>query len=200
MTIVVGLTGGIATGKSTVAQLLRQRGIRVVEADAIVYALQEPGQPVWRDIREAFGWATVDEHGRLNRRWLGRQVFSSPAARRRLNDLVHPAVRERLSAAVEEARREGLPLIVLDVPLLVESGLHRQVDRVWLVDCDPAQQRDRLKRRSGLTDVEVQQRLAAQWSSQAKRPYADVILDNRGTLEDLAREVDRALATVRSPS
>lgn len=196
---VVGLTGGIAAGKSTVAELLRQRGVRVVEADAIVYALQEPGQPVWQAIRQAFGWAAVDEHGRLNRRWLGRQVFSSPAARTRLNELVHPAVRERLCAAVEEARRDELPLIVLDVPLLVESGLHRQVDRVWLVDCEPAQQRERLKRRSGLTDVEVQQRLAAQWSSQAKRPYADVILDNRGTLEDLAREVDRALATVRPP-
>jgi dephospho-CoA kinase len=194
--VLVGLTGGIATGKSAVSALLRARGIPVVDADAIAHAVEEPGTAEWRAVLETFGWPAIEPSGRINRHWLGRLVFGDAAARERLNAIVHPGVRRRLWDAVEEHRTADAPLVVVDVPLLIENGLYRQVDAVWLVDCDAEQQLARLIKRNGLSEAAARDRIAAQMPLAEKRRYADVVIDNRGTLDQLRGEVERALARV----
>jgi dephospho-CoA kinase len=191
--LVVGLTGGIATGKSAVTTMLRARGITVVDADAVAHRLQEPGQATWTAIWHTFGWPALDSHGYVNRRWLGRRVFLDPGELERLNRIMHPAVRDELRREVDQARRAGMAVLVLDVPLLIENGLSTEVDQVWLVYCDPAEQERRLMARNGLTRDAARRRMAAQMPIDQKRHFASVILDNRGSLHDLERQVDAAL-------
>lgn len=180
--LVIGLTGGIATGKSSVTRILRDLGAPVVDADAIVHELQAPGMPVTAAIAREFGPAVLRPDGSLDRPALGRLVFADPARRMALEAIVHPAVRERMWAEVERHRQGGRPAVVLDVPLLIEGGLHRLVDRVWLVYVDTDTQIARLITRDGLTPLEARQRIAAQLDLEAKRTHADVIIDNRGSL------------------
>jgi dephospho-CoA kinase len=189
---VIGLTGGIASGKSSVTRILRELGAPVIDADAIVHELQAPGMPVTAAIAREFGPAVVRPDGSLDRAALGRIVFADPARRTALEAIVHPAVRERMWAEVERYRQEGRPAVVLDVPLLIEGGLHRLVDRVWLVYLDNETQVARLISRDGLTAAEAGQRIAAQLDLEAKRQYADLIIDNRGSLEATRTQVTNA--------
>lgn len=191
---VIGLTGGIASGKSTVSRLLRAAGVPVVDADELVHRLEGRGQPAWRAIWEYFGWAVLTPSGELDRVRLGRWVFQDPRAREALGRLVHPAVRDALRAAREELRRRNVPLMVWDVPLLIEGGLFREVDEVWVVYAGREQQIARLMARNGLTAEEAARRVASQMPLDDKLRYAHVVIDNRGSLEDLARQVREALA------
>ncbi|MCL8207715.1 MAG: dephospho-CoA kinase [Actinomycetia bacterium] len=192
---VIGLTGGIASGKSTVSRLLRAAGIPVVDADALVHRLQARGEAAWRAIWAHFGWAVLQPDGELDRVRLGRWVFQDPTARQALGRLVHPAVREALRAAREELERRGVPLMVWDVPLLIEGGLFREVDEVWVVYAAREQQVARLMARNGLTEEEAVRRVASQMPLDEKLRYAHVVLDNRGTPEDLERQVREVLAS-----
>ncbi|HYG58194.1 MAG TPA: dephospho-CoA kinase, partial [Symbiobacteriaceae bacterium] len=158
--IVVGLTGGIASGKSTVSRMLRELGAPVVDADAIVHEIQGPGMPVTQAIAREFGPEVVRPDGSLDREALGRVVFADPARRKALEAIVHPAVRERMWARVDHYREAGRPAVVLDIPLLIESNLQRTVDRVWLVYVDRETQRARLMARNNITGPEADRRIA----------------------------------------
>jgi dephospho-CoA kinase len=195
--MLVGLTGGIGSGKSTVAQRLRQAGVPVLDADDLAHALSRRGQPVWRAVWDAFSWAVLAPDGEWNRRRLARWVFWDERAREQLNALVHPAVRSALRAATEQLRASGAPLVVWDVPLLIEGGLYREVDEVWVVYAEPAQQVERILGRSAWSRAEALARVAAQWPLADKCAYADVILDNRGSEAQLAAQVEAQLARVR---
>lgn len=188
--LVIGLTGGIATGKSTVSRMLRELGAPVVDADAIVHELQQPGTPVTMAIGREFGPEVIRPDGSLDRAALGRIVFSDPARRKALEAIVHPAVRERMYAEMERCRQAGEPAVVLDIPLLIESGWQRTVDQVWLVYVDRATQLARLIGRDGLTPAAAEQRLAAQMDLEAKRAMAHFIIDNRGTLDETRVQVE----------
>lgn len=190
--LVVGLTGGIASGKSTVTRILRELGAIVVDADAIVREVQAPGTPVLAHIAAAFGPAVIRPDGALDRAALGQVVFADPAARKLLEKIVHPAVRARMWAEVERCRAEGQPAVVLDVPLLIESELHRTVDRVWLVYVDRETQLSRLVARDGLSAAAAEQRIGAQMDLEAKRAYANLLIDNRGTEAETQQQVIRA--------
>ncbi len=196
--LVVGLTGGIASGKSTVSRMLRELGAPVVDADAIVHELQAPGTAVTAAIAREFGPEVLRPDGSLDRAALGRIVFADPARRKALEAIVHPAVRQRMSEEVERSRSEGRLAVVLDVPLLIEGGLDRTVDQVWVVYVDRQTELTRLMARDGLTAEAAAQRIAAQMDLEQKRSRADVVIDNRGDLASTRQQVENAWRSVVS--
>jgi dephospho-CoA kinase len=210
VTRVVGLTGGIGTGKSTVARLLAALGARVIDADAIVHELQAPGTPLLAKIAEAFGPEMLRPDGALDRERLGKLVFSDPAARRRLNELVHPAVGMEMLRRLEAARAAGVPLVVLDIPLLLEGraragepGRARTasdlVSEVIVVYAPESAQIERQVARDGATREHAAERVAAQLSIEEKRKLADHVIDNSGSLEATERQVRELYAKLTTP-
>ena len=196
MTRVVGLTGGIGTGKSTVARMLASLGAVVVDADAIVHRLQSAGSPVLAEIAAAFGAELLDSNGALDRARLADLVFRDPAARQRLNELIHPKVGFEMMREAEAARRTGAPLVVLDIPLLFEgrrSGRGQAAklpfDATVLAYCPEALQIERTLARDGCTRAEAERRLAAQLPIEEKRALADFVIDNSGSPAETERQV-----------
>ncbi len=192
--LLIGLTGGIASGKSSVSQILRDMGATVIDSDANVRELQEPGQPVFQAIVAAFGPPVVGADGRLDRQALGDLVFRDAAERRRLEQIVHPAVRQRMWEQVAAARAQGLPAVVIDVPLLIEVGLHQQMDQIWVVYVDPQTQLSRLQRRDGAGEEEARRRVAAQMPLAEKVKLAHLVVDNNGSLTATREQVAAAWA------
>ena len=191
----IGLTGGIASGKSTVAALLEARGALLVDADVLAREVVEPGTPGLAAVTARFGPEVLGPDGRLDRPALGRLVFADERARRDLEAIVHPAVRAR-AAEVEAGAAPG-QVVVHVIPLLVETGQADAFDPVVVVDVDPAVQRTRLLARGGLTPQEADDRIAAQASREARLAAADVVIDNNGTRADLERHVDDLWARIR---
>lgn len=185
--LTIGLTGGIASGKSTVSRRLMELGATVVDADAIARALQEPGRPGLEGIVEEFGPSVLTPDGRLDRAALGARVFADPEARARLNAIIHPLVRaeaERLAAAAGEDA-----VLVEDIPLLVETGQHADMDRVLVVEAPEAERVRRMVADRGMDPDDARRRIAAQASDAQRRAVATTVFDNSGTREDLVRQV-----------
>ncbi|MGQ9778317.1 MAG: dephospho-CoA kinase [Bacillota bacterium] len=190
--ISVGLTGGYATGKSTVARILGELGAKVVEADALAHAAMKKGEPAWREVVTVFGPEVLRPDGEIDRAALGRIVFASPEWRRRLEGIVHPRVIAALRAAREEARQAGEKVFVAEVPLLYEVGLEGDFDRVWVVSASPERQRRLALARDALTEGELAARLAAQMPLAEKERRAHLVIRNDGDLEELRRRVAAA--------
>jgi dephospho-CoA kinase len=187
----VGLTGGIATGKSTVVRMLVRKGARVIDHDRIVHDLEEPGTPVWRKIVEVFGKGILDGSGCIDRKKLGAVVFDDADRRRTLEGIVHPAVIEewqRELAAI--AGRETGAVVLSDVPLLIEAGLHDRVDLVLLVYAPPEVQILRVMKRNDMNRDEAQARINAQMPIDEKVRYARIVIRNDGSMRDLEARVD----------
>jgi len=185
----VGLTGGIGSGKSTVSALLAAKGAVVVDADEVVREQQRPGTPVFDAMVERFGPGIVGADGMLDRAAVADIVFADPKALEDLNNIVHPAV------GVEIARRmEALSItdavVVLDVPLLVEASRGYPLAGLIVVDVDPDIAVERLVMQRGMTEEDARSRMSRQASREERRARADVVIDNRGTPSDLARQVD----------
>jgi dephospho-CoA kinase len=194
--LVIGVTGGIGSGKSTVTDLLVERGAAVVDTDRIAHALTAPGGDAIGPIRAAFGGSVIDADGRMDRAAMRALAFSDPAARRRLESILHPMIRARTQADIEAAIRDGAPYVLVAVPLLVESGDWRgRYDRVLVVDCPPEVQVERVMRRSGLAREQVDAILAAQATRAQRLAAADDVIDNGGPPEALAPQVERLHAT-----
>ncbi|GAB6932912.1 dephospho-CoA kinase [Calditerricola satsumensis] len=192
----LGLTGGIACGKSTVLAMFARRGIPTVDADVLARRVVEPGEPAWREIVERFGADILLPDGRIDRKRLGALVFADEAARLDLNRIVHPRVRAAMWHEVEEAERRGAKLVVCDVPLLFESGLEDRFDAVMVVYVPPEEQLRRLMARDGLTREEALARIRAQMPIEEKRRRADYVIDNSGPLAATERQVDAFLRQV----
>lgn len=189
MPYVVGLTGGIGSGKSTVADLFVARGAALVDTDAIAHELTGPRGAAMVAIAEAFGLAVVDARGALDRAAMRRQVFADATARQRLEGILHPLIRAESDRRCQAARA---PYVILAVPLLVESGSYRErVQRVLVVDCPEAVQVARVMARNGLGEAEVQAILAAQASRQQRLAVADDVVDNGGDAAALVPQVER---------
>ena len=199
--MIIGLTGGIATGKSTVAAMLGERGAAIVDADRVAREVVEPGQPALREIVNRFGPGILNEDGTLNRKKLGEIVFSDPARRKELEAITHPAIRERMREMIEALQAEDPDrLIVADIPLLFEGGHQRNYACVLLVYVLREIQKLRLMQRDGLTEEEAEQRLAAQMDIEEKKRLADYVIDNSGTREETARQVEQFLQSLDKPA
>jgi dephospho-CoA kinase len=184
----VGLTGGIASGKSLVAEELAKLGAAVIDADVLAREVVEPGTPGLAAVVARFGDAVLTD-GRLDRARLGALVFADPAARRDLERIIHPAVRARAAELERAAAEAGAAVVVHVIPLLVETGQADDFDRVVVVDVDPATQRERLLRRDGFTEAEADRRIAAQAAREDRLAAADVVLDNLGSVTQLKSQI-----------
>jgi dephospho-CoA kinase len=191
----IGLTGNIGCGKSTVLCMLQALGARVIDADKLAHQVMEPGTPVWHGIVETFGQAILAPDGRIDRPALGRIVFSAPKALRRLEAIVHPAVDEEIRAQIEAATE---PLVVIEAIKLIESGLHRNLNAVWIVTCSREQQMERLVHQRGMSYETAIQRINAQAPIEEKLPLANVVIDNSGTVEETWQQVQLALEGILS--
>jgi dephospho-CoA kinase len=194
---VVGLTGGIASGKSTFAGALRARGAQVIDADALARAAVAPGTPALAEIARAFGSEVLLPDGTLDRKRLGAIVFADASARGRLEAITHPAVRVAMAAETARLSAAGHALAFYDVPLLYEVGLDRDLDSVVVVWVPREVQRARLQARDGLAPAQAEARLAAQLPLDEKAARADFVVENGGAPADLGPKAERLLADLR---
>jgi dephospho-CoA kinase len=186
---VLGLTGGIGSGKSMVAQTFAQLGAVVIDADQLAREVVEPGQPALQEIATAFGRDVLLSDGRLDRSKLAGIIFADPAERARLDAITHPRIRARMDEEIK-ARRSGPGVLIVDIPLLYENARTHSVERVIVVWVDPQTQLRRIRRRDGLSAEAARQRIAAQMPLDAKRARADHVIDNSGSREDTRRQVE----------
>jgi dephospho-CoA kinase len=187
--MVLGLTGGIASGKSTIADIFRQFGAVVVSADALAREVVRPGSAVLSAIAAHFGRGVLDETGNLNRKAMADLIFKDSDARFVLNRMTHPAIAKLASRKFDELKRSGIRLIVYDAPLLFEAKAEKQVDKVLVVTLDREQQLRRLQKRDGISLEQAGERLAAQMPLSEKVARADYLIDNSGSLEEARRQV-----------
>ncbi len=191
---IIGLTGGIASGKSTVGRLLEAQHAVVIDADALAHACLRQDGSAYADVLAYFGPDILDAHGAIDRQKLGSRVFSDSAQLAKLNQSVHPHVRLAMKARLNALEQAGnTQPVFLMVPLLYESDLVHWVDEVWVVYCRPEQQLERLVSRNNLSVLEATERLNAQWPIDKKRERADVVIDNTGTADALDEQITQAL-------
>jgi dephospho-CoA kinase len=189
----VGLTGGLACGKSFVGEILRGYGCLLIQADELGHAVLAPGGEAYRAVVDEFGPEILDSEGRVDRRALGLQVFGAPEKLARLNSLVHPAVFHREEQILTEfASREPDGIAVVEAAVMIEAGSFRRYDRIVLVACREEQQVERALRRDGASEADVRARLSRQMPVEEKRKYAHFVIDTSGEKEDTARQT-RAL-------
>lgn len=187
---IIGLTGGIGSGKTTVAERLRQKGAFIVDADKVAREVVEPGQPALAELAEAFD-GVITAEGVLDRAELARQAFATPEATQQLNNITHPRIRERTDELFATAREEGREVVVYDMPLLIENGETETVDTVLVVDTPDEIRVSRLVDSRGLDEDDARRRIAAQIDRDTRLAAADVVLDNSGDVEALIDQVDR---------
>ncbi|MDQ2960585.1 MAG: dephospho-CoA kinase [Candidatus Dormibacteraeota bacterium] len=186
-----GLTGGIATGKTTVAGMLTARGALVVDADVLAREVVAPGRPALLQIAAVFGPEALDAHGALNRAAVGRIVFADPRRRRQLEEITHPLISELMGARLAAALEGPSPLVVADIPLLFENARQSMFEGTLLVYAPEAEQLRRLVERDGLDEQEARQRLASQMPIDRKRELATWVIDNSGPLDQTDQAVGR---------
>jgi dephospho-CoA kinase len=195
--LLVGLTGGIATGKSTVSAIFRALGAVIIDADLLAREVVEPGEPALAEIAQEFGPAVLTADGRLDRKALGAIVFADPARRKRLEALTHPRIRERFQRQLDDLTARGFRGVVFfDAPVMIESGNYKTMDRLVVVSTDTATQIARLMARDGIDREEALRRIASQMPLAEKAKLADHVIDNSGSLaatEAQARRVHAAL-------
>ena len=188
--ILVGLTGGIATGKSTVAGIFKRYGATVIDADALARKVVEPGKPAWREIVETFGKNVINPDRTLNRQALGITVFGHPGKLRQLEQIIHPRVaREQIRLTKQAALNDPRAIVIYDVPLLFEAGIDKRVGATIVVTADRETQIARLKERNGLSRTEALRRIKSQMPLAEKRRRADYVLDGTLPLPQLKQQV-----------
>ncbi len=188
--MIVGLTGGVASGKSLVAGELKKLGAHIIDADVISREIVEPGSEAYRDIVREFGEGVLRADGTIDRKALGRIVFADPARLSALNGITHPRIIEKIRSGMKAlGERFADALIVVDAALLIEVGLHREMSRVIVVYADEDRQVERIMARDGLGEKEARERINSQMPLSRKVEYADFVIDNNGSVEDTRRLV-----------
>lgn len=194
----LGLTGGIASGKSTVAAILHRLGAAIINADELSREVVQPGQEAWKEIIDFFGPDVLQEDMTLDRRKLRKIVFENPEARKKLEAIIHPRVRALAERKIRELAAAGSSIIVYEVPLLFEAQIHLWLRPVILVACEIETQKKRLLERDHLTEIEAEKHLDAQMSLEQKRQLADYVVENNGNLAELEQKVRSVLQQIQT--
>ncbi len=193
---VIGLTGGIGTGKSEVSRVLAELGAAVVDADKVAHEVYEPGTAGWREVVDTFGEDVLDTIGRIDRKKLAGLVFNDNTSLGKLNAIVHPKVRQLLEDRLGELNRRGTKIVVVEVPLLIEAIRQearwtRMIDEIWVVAATEDQVVERVQARSDLDEEAIKSRIRSQTAQDERAKYADVVIDNDGSLEGLRHKVSK---------
>ncbi len=194
----VGLTGGIACGKTVVHRRLEERGIPALDADAVVHRLLQAGTDVTRRIGERFGEKVIAPDGSVDRKALGAIVFADEEARKKLNAIVHPGVWREIERFFEDREKASDPVAVVDAALMIETGSYQRYDALVVVHCRPELQLERLMARDGLSREDALRRIRAQMPIEEKLPFADFLVDTSGTIEETLKQVDDLAAKLRA--
>ncbi|MDD6892648.1 MAG: dephospho-CoA kinase [Lactobacillus sp.] len=189
MTLVIGLTGGIASGKSTISSILKAVGWPVIDADLIARQIVMPGSKGLEQIVNRFGPQMLNSDGTLDRKKLGKTVFDDPKKLSDLDKIEHPLIQEAINSQLDEFKKQHLPVVVLDVPLLFETGMDEECDLTVLAVVDQATQLKRLMKRDQISKMDAVKKISSQMSLKEKMQRADVIIDNNGTLEQTRSQV-----------
>lgn len=189
MTLVIGLTGGIASGKSTISSILKAVGWPVIDADLIARQIVMPGSKGLEQIVNRFGLQMLNSDGMLDRKKLGKTVFDDPKKLSDLDKIEHPLIQEAIDSQLDEFKKQHLPVVVLDVPLLFETGMDEECDLTVLAVVDQATQLKRLMKRDQISKMDAVKKISSQMSLKEKMQRADVIIDNNGTLEQTRSQV-----------
>jgi len=190
VTTVIGLTGGIASGKSVVSQMLAEHGALIIDADKVGHEAYRRGSGCYEAVVEAFGADVVGPDGEIDRKVLGSKVFGDPAQRRRLEGIVWPWMKRTMDERLAKIRAEGTPVVVLEAAVLIEADWIPLTDQVWVVIVPPDLARERVVARNGLTSEQADARIAAQLTNDERVQRARVVIENAGTLDDLRTRVD----------
>ena len=190
----VGLTGGIASGKSTVSGMFRKLGVPVIDADMIAREVVAPGSRALEAIVDAFGEEILTEEKSLNRARLGEIVFSDPTKKKVLEGILHPEIIAEQDRRLKDLEREGrTPVAIVDAAVMIESGSWKRFDSLVVVDCEESQQISRLRLRNGMNEDEAARRVDAQMPLSEKVKYADHVIDNRGSIDDTRKQVEELM-------
>jgi dephospho-CoA kinase len=196
--LIVGLTGGVASGKTAVSQILREEGAYIIDADQIARDLVQPHTATWNELIRVFGKEILQEDGSIHRKRLARRVFSDPEERRLLNQILHPRIKTEMDRRVREiGRKDPSAIIVIDAALLIELGGHREMDQVIVVTSTEEQQIERLTKRDGVDREEAQRILSSQMGLEKKLKAADFVIRNEGSLEETKRRTREILQELR---
>jgi len=187
--IVIGLTGGIGTGKSEVARILQGLGAVLISADRVGHEAYRPHSEIWQEVVEAFGGEILQPDGEIDRRKLGSIVFSDPQQLVKLNQIMHPRMARMVAQQIEGLRQEGVPVVVVEAALLFEAGWDSLVDEVWATDSAVEVVVDRLQTRNGLSEEEIRKRINSQMPAKERLAKSDVVIDNSGDVANLERTV-----------
>ncbi len=186
---VIGLTGGIGSGKSTVSQILAEMGAVVVDADTVGHQAYQPGTETWKDVVAAFGQEVIAADGSIDRKKLGAIVFGDPRALTRLNQIVHPRMYDMMAEQIEEYRRQGVKVVVLDAAILLEANWTPLVDEVWLTVASEPIVVQRARERTGLPEEQIRSRIRSQLSNEERKKQASVVISNDCSLDELRAKV-----------
>ena len=192
--MIIGLTGSIASGKSTVANMLKEMGFPIIDADLVARIVVEKGTATLEMIKETFGSGVIQEDGSLNREGLGEIIFTTPSKRKLLNDIIHPAIRAEMLAQKGHLVQQGHPVIIMDIPLLFESRLQSFVDKILVVTVTEQTQLERLMSRNRFTQEEAKLRIQSQLPLSVKEKGADAVIYNNGTIEETKQQLIKILA------
>jgi len=192
--MIIGLTGSIASGKSTVSEMLKKKGFPIVDADEIARLVVEPGSPVLLEISRAFGLGVLHADGSLNREKMGERIFNNVEERQKLNGIIHPAIRQEMVRQKEQWLSTGSKSVIMDIPLLFESRLQSFVDKIIVVSVTPEIQKERLIARNVLSEEEADARIRSQLPIEEKELSADAVLRNNGPVEETERQLNEVLS------
>ena len=187
---VIGLTGGIGSGKSTVSQFLVELGAVILDVDKVGHEAYKPNTEVWREVVAAFGRQALTPSGDIDRKKLGEIVFSNPESLSRLNQIMHPRMYDMVKANLEEYRRQGVDVVVLEAPLLIEAGWASSVDEVWVTVASESTVLKRAKERTGLSERQALARIRSQLPSEERVKHADVVINTDCSLDELKAKVE----------
>lgn len=197
--MIIGLTGGIACGKSTVANILRQKGVLVIDADEISREITKKGEPAWQEIKEEFGEEVIGPDGEILRKKLAQIVFSNPTKLATLNQITHPRITKQLTEILAEIKaKKSQRIIVIEVPLLFECGLQDIFDEVWVVKAPQSVMIERLIKRDSLSKEDALKRISSQMPLTQKAQLADRVIENSGSVNDLKKQIEDILKELKN--